>query len=309
MNEPIELSRPAEQAGAAGAGGRIRRATGLAGAARRRSALTAIRRLNLPTALVVGLVLLALVLLVAAFAPLIAPYDPIAQDLGGAFQAPGSPGHLLGTDNYGRDILSRIVFSTRLDLQIGFFSVLFPFLAGSLIGVTTGYLGGKTDIIVMRIVDILMAFPFLILVIAIMTLLGPGLRNLYIAVGVVGWISYARLVRGETLVTRNLEYIQAAKTIGCTNRRVVLRHLLPNVISPSLVYVFTGMVLAILTGATLSFLGLGPQPPTPEWGAMIAEGRQFLLQAWWMPTFPGLAILVVGVAFSLIGDGLAERRR
>jgi len=153
-----------------------------------------------------------------------------------------------------------------------------------------------------------MAFPFLVLVIAIMTLLGPGLRNLYIAVGVVGWISYARLVRGETLVTRNLEYIQAARTIGCTTPRIVLRHLLPNVIAPSLVYVFTGMVLAILTGATLSFLGLGPQPPTPEWGAMIAEGRQFLLQAWWMPTFPGIALLIVGVALSLIGDGLAERR-
>lgn len=293
MNEPVKLARPG----------------GLVAATRPRWSRQTWRKLNIRGNLLLGLIFLAIVLLVALFAPLLAPYDPIEQDLAAAFQGPGSPGHLLGTDNYGRDVLSRIIFSTRLDLQIGFFSVLFPFLAGSLIGVATGYLGGKTDMLVMRLVDILMAFPFLVLVIAIMTLLGPGLKNLYVAVGVVGWISYARLVRGETLVTRNLEYIQAAKTIGCTNRRIVFKHLLPNVISPSLVYVFTGMVLAILTGATLSFLGLGPQPPTPEWGAMIAEGRQFLLQAWWMPTLPGLAILFVGVTFSLIGDGLAERRR
>lgn len=278
-------------------------------ATRRRSPLATLRRLHIGGTLLLGLVLLVAILLIAIFAPVLSPYDPIAQQLDQAFLPPGSAGHLLGTDNYGRDMLSRIIYSTRLDLQIGFFSVLFPFIAGSLIGVSTGYLGGRTDMVVMRAVDILMAFPFLVLVIAIMTLLGPGLRNLYIAVGVVGWISYARLVRGETLVTRNLEYILAAQTIGCTTPRIVLRHLLPNVIAPSLVYVFTGMVLAILTGATLSFLGLGPQPPTPEWGAMIAEGRQFLLQAWWMPTLPGLALLVVGVAFSLIGDGLAERRR
>jgi peptide/nickel transport system permease protein len=281
----------------------------LATAERPVRSISFIQRLNLRGPLLIGLIMLAVILLIALFAPLLAPYNPIAQDLGNAFSAPFSHGHLLGTDNFGRDVLSRIIFSTRLDLQIGFVSVLFPFVAGSLIGVTAGYLGGVTDSIIMRIVDILLAFPFLILVIALMTLLGPGLRNLYIAVGIFGWINYARLVRGETLVARNLEYVQAAKTIGCTNRRVILTHLLPNVIAPSLIYVFTGMVQAILTGATLSFLGLGPQPPTPEWGAMIAEGRQFLLQAWWMPTLPGIAILITGVSFSLIGDGLAERRR
>src|SRR5438552_2681377 len=147
-----------------------------------------------------------------------------------------------------------------------------------------------------------------LIVIAIMSILGPGLTNLYIAVGVVGWIPYARITRGETLATRHLEYVLAARTIGCSSGRIMLRHILPNVIAPALIYVFTGMVLAILTGATLSFLGLGPQPPTPEWGAMIAEGRQYLLLAWWMTTLPGLALLVVGVALSLIGDGLAERR-
>jgi peptide/nickel transport system permease protein len=280
----------------------------IAAAARPARSVSLIRRLNIRGTLLLGLILLAVVLLVALFAPLLAPYNPIEQDLARAFAPPFSPGHLLGTDNFGRDELSRIIFSARLDLQIGFFSVLFPFIAGSLLGVTAGYLGGKTDNVVMRIVDVLLAFPFLVLVIALMTLFGPGLHNLYIAVGIFGWITYCRLVRGETLIARNLEYIQAARTIGCTNRRVIFTHLLPNVIAPSLVYVFTGMVQAILTGAALSFLGLGPQPPTPEWGAMIAEGQQFLLQAWWMPTLPGFAILITGVAFSLIGDGLAERR-
>jgi len=283
--------------------------TALATAERPVRPVSFLQRLNLRGPLRVGLIMLTIILLTAIFAPLLAPYNPIAQDLSGAFKPPFSSGHLLGTDNFGRDILSRIIFSTRLDLQIGFISVLFPFIAGSLIGVTAGYRGGITDSIVMRIVDILLAFPFLVLVIALMTLLGPGLRNLYIAVSIFGWINYARLVRGETLIARNLEYIQAAKTVGCTDRRVILTHLLPNVIAPSLIFVFTGMVQAILAGATLSFLGLGPQPPTPEWGAMIAEGRQFLLQAWWMPTLPGIAILITGVSLSLIGDGLAERRR
>jgi peptide/nickel transport system permease protein len=280
----------------------------IATAARPARSVSFVQRLNLRGTLLIGLTMLAIILLVALFAPFLAPDNPLTQDLGAAFLKPLSPGHVLGTDNYGRDELSRIIFSTRLDLQIGFISVLFPFIAGSVLGVTAGYLGGKVDNVIMRIVDVLIAFPFLVLVIALMTLLGPGLRNLYIAVGIFGWITYCRLVRGETLIARNLEYIQAARTIGCTNRRVIFTHLLPNVIAPSLVYVFTGIVQAILTGAALSFLGLGAQPPTPEWGAMIAEGRLFLLQAWWMPTLPGIAIAITGIAFSLIGDGLAERR-
>jgi peptide/nickel transport system permease protein len=269
---------------------------------------TRAREIRLNSTLITGLVLLGVVILVAIAAPLLTPYDPIEQRFSEAFLPPFSPGHVLGTDNFGRDIWSRIAFSTRLDLQIGLLSVLFPFLFGGLMGIATGYLGGALDTILMRIVDVLMAFPFLILVIAIMSILGPGLTNLYIAVGVVGWIPYARITRGETLATRHLEYVLAARTIGCSSGRIMLRHILPNVIAPALIYVFTGMVLAILTGATLSFLGLGPQPPTPEWGAMIAEGRQFLLLAWWMTTLPGLALLVVGVALSLISDGLAENR-
>lgn len=267
-----------------------------------------LRRIRIGPTLLIGLILLGLVVFVAIAAPLLTPYDPIAQQFTEAFLPPLSPGHILGTDNFGRDMWSRIAYSTRLDLQIGLLSVLFPFTFGGLIGIATGYLGGKLDTILMRVVDVLMAFPFLILVIAIMSILGPGLTNLYIAVGAVGWIPYTRITRGETLATRNLEYVMAARTIGCSPARIMLRHILPNVIGPALIYVFSGMVLAILTGATLSFLGLGPQPPTPEWGAMIAEGRQFLLLAWWMTTLPGLALLVVGVALSLIGDGLAEDR-
>lgn len=267
-----------------------------------------LRKRGLNPTLLAGLILVGLVILVAIFAPLLTAYDPIAQNLDDAFLPPLSPGHALGTDNFGRDIWSRIAYSTRLDLQIGLISVLFPFIFGSLIGITTGYLGGRFDTAVMRVVDVLMAFPFLVLVVAIMSILGPGISNLYIAVAVFGWIAYARIVRAETLATRNLEYVQAARTIGCATPRIMLRHLLPNVIGPGVVYVFTGMVLAISIGATLSFLGLGPQPPTPEWGAMIASGRQFLLQAWWMTALPGIALLIVGVGLSLIADGLNDRR-
>jgi peptide/nickel transport system permease protein len=267
-----------------------------------------LQKVGLNPTLLAGLLLLTVVVLAAICAPLLTPYDPIVQKLDEAFRPPLSANHILGTDNFGRDVWSRIVYSTRLDLQIGLISVLFPFIFGSLVGIATGYLGGWLDTVFMRIVDVLMAFPFLILVVAIMAILGPGLSNLYFAFSVVGWIPYARIARAETLATRHLEYVEAARVIGCTTPRIMLRHILPNVIGPGLVYVFTGMVLAILIGATLSYLGLGPQPPTPEWGAMIAAGRQFLLQAWWLTALPGFALLVLGVALSLIGDGLADRR-
>jgi len=267
-----------------------------------------LQKVGLNGTLLAGLILLGVVILVALAAPLLTPYDPIVQKLDEAFKPPFSAGHLLGTDNFGRDLWSRIIYSARLDLQIGVISVLFPFLFGSFAGISTGYLGGRLDTLFMRVVDVLMAFPFLVLVVAIMSVLGAGLVNLYIAFGLVSWIWYARIARAETLATRNLEYVQAARTIGCSTWRIMARHILPNVIGPGLVYVFTSMVLAILTGATLSYLGLGPQPPTPEWGAMIAAGRQFLLQAWWMTALPGFALLVLGIALSLIGDGLAEKR-
>ncbi len=267
-----------------------------------------LQKVGLNPTLLAGLVILAIMVLLALAAPLLTPYDPIAQKLDETFRPPLSPNHVLGTDNFGRDIWSRILYSTRLDIQIGLLSVVFPFVFGTLVGISAGYLGGHVDTVLMRVLDVMMAFPFLVLVVAIMSVLGPGLTSMYVAFGLVGWIPYARITRGETLATRNLEYIQAARTIGAGTPRIMLRHVLPNVIGPGVVYVFTGMVLAILVGATLSYLGLGPQPPTPEWGAMIAAGRQFLLQAWWMTALPGFALLVFGVALSLIGDGLADKR-
>jgi peptide/nickel transport system permease protein len=297
MNEPVELTQS----------DKVSRQI-ISDAPRSDGVVMRVKRMRLNGMLIGGVVMLVLVIVIAFAAPLLTPYNPIAQDLDARFLPPLSPGHPLGTDNFGRDELARILYAARLDLQIAFVSVLFPFLFGAFLGVVTGFFGGKVDVVFMRLVDILMAFPFLILVIAIMSILGTGLRNLYIAVALVGWIAYARLVRAETMATRNLEFVQAAVTLGCKPNRIIFRHVLPNAISPALIYVFTGMVLAIMTGATLSFLGLGPQPPTPEWGAMIAEGRQFLLQAWWLTTLPGIALLIVGVALSLIGDGLAERR-
>src|SRR3984893_261119 len=187
-----------------------------------------LQKIGLNPTLLAGLVLLAVVILAALGAPLLTPYDPIAQNLAEAFKPPLSPNHLLGTDNFGRDIWSRIVYGTRLDLQIGLVSVLFPFLFGSVMGIATGYLGGWLDTLFMRVVDVLMAFPFLILVVAIMAILGPGLSNLYIGFGIVGWIPYERITRGDTLATRNLEYIHAARTIGATTPRIMLRHVLPN---------------------------------------------------------------------------------
>jgi peptide/nickel transport system permease protein len=267
-----------------------------------------LQKVGLNPTLLAGIVIFAIIVLMAIGAPLLTPYDPNVQKLDEAFKPPLSPNHVLGTDNFGRDIWSRILYATRLDIQIGLISVVFPFVFGVLVGVSAGYLGGHVDTVLMRGLDVMMAFPFLVLVVAIMAILGPGLTSMYIAFGVVGWIPYARITRGETLATRNLEYIQAARTIGATTPRVMARHVLPNVIGPGVIYVFTGMVLSILFGATLSYLGLGPQPPTPEWGAMIAAGRQFLLQAWWMTALPGFALLVFGVALSLIADGLADKR-
>src|SRR5437773_7515686 len=196
------------------------------------------RTIRLNPTLLTGLALLGLVVIVAIAAPLLTPYDPIEQRFTEAFLPPFSPGHILGTDNFGRDIWSRIVYSTRLDLQIGLLSVTFPFAFGSLLGIATGYLGGRLDTLFMRVVDVLMAFPFLILVVAIMSILGPGLTNLYIAVGIVGWIPYARIARGETLAKRHLEYVLAARPIGCSSGRIMLRHILPNVLAPALIYVF-----------------------------------------------------------------------
>ncbi len=254
--------------------------------------------------LVVGLALVLGVLAVAALAPVVAPYNPIKQNYSVAVQPPGAA-HLLGTDKFGRDQLSRILYGTRIDLAVGLICTFIPLLIGVGVGAVSGYYGGVMDTLFMRIIDVQVAFPFYVLLIAIVAVLGPGLINMYYALILVGWVAFARLIRGEILVAKQLEYALAARAIGCGDARVIARHLLPNVIGPALVFAMSAVVLNILAGASLSFLGLGVQPPIPEWGAMIAESREYVMTAWWLPAFPGLAITVVGIAFSLIGDGLS----
>jgi len=258
--------------------------------------------------LVLGFLLIVLIVGAAVVGPILMPYDPDSQDLLHTLAQP-SPAHLLGTDSLGRDILSRMLSAGRVDLQIGFICVLFPFVIGGALGCVAGYYGGVFDTIIMRVIDIVVAFPFFVLILSIVAMLGPGLINLYIAVGLVSWISYARIVRGEMLVARQSEYVLAAKVVGYSDARIIARHLLPNIITPAIVFSMSDFVLDIVLGASLSFFGLGAQPPTPEWGAMISDGRVFMTTDWWIATFPGLAIVLVGAAFSLCGDGLADALR
>jgi peptide/nickel transport system permease protein len=253
-----------------------------------------------------GVGILAVVALAAIFAPLVAPYPPNEQNLANAFQAP-SWSHLMGTDNLGRDIFSRVVYAGRVDLQIGFITTYIPLLTGVALGAIAGYLGGRVDTVIMRLVDVVIAFPFLVLVIAILAVVGPGLKGMYIAVFAVGWSMYARLTRAEMLVLREQQFVLAAESLALSRRRIIFRHAVPNVLRPNLVFSMADFVLNILLAASLSFLGLGVRPPTAEWGAMVADGQNFLLNAWWITTFPGIVIVIVGIGLSLIGDGLAER--
>jgi ABC-type dipeptide/oligopeptide/nickel transport systems, permease components len=241
----------------------------------------------------------------AAFPGKFARFGPIDVDTTARMIAPCAA-HPFGTDNYGRDIFSRVVYSAGIDLRIGILGTLVPFVFGSVLGLLAGYFAGALDSILMRVIDILMAFPFTILVIVIMTILGQGIKNVYIALWLVGWMSYARLVRGEVLVLKNCEFIQAAQVAGFSTKRILFRHILPNVISSSVVFAASDVVLCMLTGASMSFLGLGVQPPTPEWGAILNEGRGYISYAWWITFFPGLFLAVTGVGFSLIGDGLTD---
>ena len=252
-----------------------------------------------------GIVLLFIFVTVALFCPFLTPYDPIAVDLASALQPP-SKQHLMGTDNFGRDILTRVLYAARVDLKIGFLCVLFPFIIGVIAGSVAGFFGGFVDTIIMRTVDVVYAFPFYVLIIAIVGLLGTGTTNIYIAVTIVAWVSFARIVRGEVLVAKQSEYVLAATTLGYSKKRIILRHLLPNVITPAIIFSMSDIVLTILAITSLSFLGLGIQPPTPEWGLMVAEGRTFIMNAWWISTFPGLAIILVGITFTLLGDGLDD---
>ena len=261
-------------------------------------------------ATLIGLALLLLFAACAVIPDAIAPYPPDAFDFT-ALMRPPSWAHPFGTDNFGRDILSRTIWASRIDLQIAIFSTLFPALFGTLVGSVLGYVGGWPDAVFRRIVDVFITIPFLVIVIAIVAVLGPGLRNMYVAVSAVNWIIYARLMRGEVQAQAQRDYAAAGRVMGYGPLRIIFRHLLPNAISPILVYWMTDMALAILLGSSLGYLGLGAQPPQAEWGVLIADGKNFMNTAWWMSIFPGIAIVLAGTGFSLLGDGLAGwlRRR
>lgn len=254
---------------------------------------------------ILGIIIVAAALVMAIFPEQIAPYDPTVVDITVRTKAPSAE-HIFGTDNYGRDVFSRVVWGTRIDLSIGFFGVLVPMIIGGIIGLLAAWYGGWLDSLLMRISEIMMAFPFTILVIAIITILGTGTINLYIALWLVGWMSYARLVRAEVLKLKKAEFIEAARVAGFSDARILLRHILPNVISSSIVFAASDMVMCMLTGASMSFLGLGVQPPTPEWGAILNEGRTYISYASWMTFFPGLVLATTGVGLSLLGDSMTD---
>jgi len=256
-------------------------------------------------ALMAGLIITGIVLIAAIIAPLITFYNPITQNLTDALQGP-SAAHWLGTDQFGRDTWTRLVYGARLDLRIAFIAVLFPFTIGVVLGSIAGYFGGWADTIIMRVVDVVVAFPFYVLLIALVFVLGPGARSIYIAITLVGWVSYARIVRGEILVAKRQEYVLAAQSAGLSNTRIMGRHLLPNVISQAIIYGMSDIVQDILAIVTLGYLGLGIPPPAAEWGSMINGGQNFLSTHWELTTFPGLAVILVGLGLSLIGDGLAD---
>jgi peptide/nickel transport system permease protein len=260
------------------------------------------------SALVVGVAMLALMVGATLLGPRLLPHDPTSHDFDRLLQAP-SLEHPFGTDNFGRDVLTRIVYGAAIDLRIGVLAVAFPFLAGSLLGALAGYRGGWIDTVIMRTVDVITAVPFLVLVIAIVAFLGPGEVNVLLAIGAVGWVTYARLVRGEVLREKNLEYVAALRALGFRRWRILLGHILPNAIPPAVIFLASDVVLVILTTASLGFLGLGVRPPAPEWGMMISEGREFLANGWWVATMPGFACMYTGLAFILVGDGIADLLR
>lgn len=263
--------------------------------------------------LVPGLAIIAVMVLLALLAPVLTPYDPIKPHLDQTLQGPSSA-HWLGTDKLGRDVLARLLYGARVDLRVGFLAVLIPFAGGSVLGAIAGYFGGWLDIIIMRIVDVFYAFPLYVLVIALVFVLGSGESSIYLAIALVSWVSYCKIVRGEVIVARRQEYVQAARLGGLGNLRVLGRHVGPNVISQAITYAMSDIILDIMVIVTLGYLGLGITPPTPEWGSMIADAQEFITTLWWMAVLPGVAVVITGIGLSLTADGLTdllspERRR
>jgi peptide/nickel transport system permease protein len=266
-------------------------------------------RLSRNATLIAGCSILGVAILATLAAPLLTPYNPNTLDPLNPLAPPLTAGHPLGTDQFGRDMFARILYGGRIDLLIAFGATSVTLVVGTSIGLLSGYVGGWVDSVIMRIVDLFFAFPFFVLVIAIVAMLGPSVFNMFIAIWLTSWISYARITRGHTVGAKGREYILAAKALGFRHTRVVLRHILPNVVSFVLIFAMVDAVGNILLGAALGFLGLGAKPPSPEWGAMISDGQNYILSSWWLSTLPGVAIVIVGVGFSLIGDGLADLLR
>ena len=263
------------------------------------------RRWYRQPALMAGIVILVIVVGMALAAPLLTSYSPITQNLSASLLGPGAH-HLLGTDQLGRDTFTRLLYGLRLDLRIAFIAVLFPFCLGTVLGSLAGYFGGWVDAIIMRLVDIVVAFPFYVLVIALVFVLGPGERSIYIAITAVGWVAYARIIRGEILVAKRQDYVTAARAGGLSSLRIMGRHLLPNVITQGFIYAMSDIIQDILAIVTLGYLGLGIPPPTADLGSMINDGQNFLSTHWQLTTIPGLVVVVVGLGLSLVGDGLAD---
>lgn len=251
---------------------------------------------------------LILVLLMAAVPQLFTGYDPLTQDMTALLQPP-SAAHYFGTDNFGRDVFARVVYGARLDLEIGFFAMLIPAVFGTAVGIAAGYFGGKVDAVIMRILDVFIAFPTMVLAIAIVAILGSGVKNLFLAIWLVGWREYTRLVRSDVLVIRSSEYVEAAKSLGYSDLRIMFRHIFPNVASTVLVYAVSDIMMCMLMGASMSFLGLGVPTPTPEWGAIISEGKNYMMTAWWIVTFPGIMLALTGISISVAGQKLSHGRK
>lgn len=253
----------------------------------------------------IGFWMVVIFLVIAIFAPLIAPYDPLEQNMQIKLESP-SFAHPFGTDEFGRDILSRIMYGAQISLMIGVISVLFAVIFGVALGTVAGYFGGLLDSIIMRIMDVLLAFPSFLLAMAIVSVLGPGMINVMIAIGVFSIPTFSRIARSEVISIKNKEYIEAAQAIGAKDRLIIFKHLIPNSISPIIVLSTLRIATSIITAAGLSFLGMGAQPPTPEWGAMLSEGREYLRVAPHVSTIPGLAIMFMVLGFNMLGDGLRD---
>jgi len=253
----------------------------------------------------VGTLILLVIITLAVFAPVITPYNPIIITPSLRLKPPDSQ-HLFGTDDFGRDIFTRVLYGAQLSLQVGLISVTLASITGTILGIVAGYNGGWIDALIMRIIDVMLAFPSILLALAIVATLGRSLPNVMIAVGIATIPVYTRIVRASTLSVKQIDYILAARAIGCSGWEIMWRHIFPNIIAPIIVVTTNGVAGAIVAGAALSFLGLGAQSPTPEWGLMLSEGRNFLRSASWVTTFPGFAIMITVLAINLLGDGLRD---